>query len=185
MMSSLFCTYGLEVMLRVSFLWVYWHVAAPWLNGWLIYQMLQTVFCSWSKFSGDMNCPSSPSTTKQQLFPPSVVLKLMTPVMCSFTNMPCDLIMIQALTHFLYECCPFIHSVMCHTKNFCFYFLFILLLCIMVLKMEQVISSLKWMRMEKDLLMTEMLLKCLSVYLFCKRHCLADESRLSVVLVWH
>lgn len=69
--------------------------------------MLQTVFCSWTKFSGDMNFPSAPSTTKQQLFAPSVVLKLMTPIICCFTNMPCDLIMIQALTHFLYECCLF------------------------------------------------------------------------------
>jgi len=49
-----------------------------------------------------MNCPSALSTTKQHLFPPSVVLKLMTPVMCSFRNMPRDLIMILALKHFLF-----------------------------------------------------------------------------------
>lgn len=102
MMSSLFCPYWLEVMLRVSFLWVKLTRGSPWLNGWLVYQMLQTVFCCWSEFSGDMNCPSALSTTKQHLFPPSVALKLMTPVMCSFTNMPRDLIMIQALEHFLF-----------------------------------------------------------------------------------
>lgn len=102
MMSSLFCTYWLEVMLRVSFLWVKLTRGSPWLNGWLVYQMLQTVFCCWSKFSGDMNCPSALSITKQHLFPPSLALKLMNPVMCSFTNMPRDLIMIQALKHFLF-----------------------------------------------------------------------------------
>lgn len=117
--SGLFCTHGLEVKLSFLFNIRYtkWHAAAPWLNGWLIHQVLQSVFCSWSKFSGDMNCPSSPAPQNNNCSP-SVVLVLITPVMSSFTNMPCDLIMIQTHISSLSVALSFImQSVQCHTKN--------------------------------------------------------------------
>lgn len=169
MMSSLFCTYWLEVMLRVSFLWVKLTRGSPWLNGWLVYQMLQTVFCCWSKFSGDMNCPSALSITKQHLFPPSLALKLMNPVMCSFTNMPRDLIMIQALKHFLFMnvALSFITQ---SVKVFMLLFLVhsFVINHGMVLKMAKVLSltsqfiEVNWNW--KGFLMTETLLMCLSCF---------------------
>jgi len=88
-----------------------------------------------------MNCPSALSTTKQHLFPPSVVLKLMTPVMCSFRNMPRDLIMILALKHFLFMNVAF-SFITQSVKVFIFLFLVrsFVLNHGMVLKMAKVLS---------------------------------------------